>query len=73
MTLPRESGATSAALKVAYWPAAVTVPERSPAKAMYSISGQSAGKLERSDRAAAERFARDEGGNFSQPVSFEQI
>ena len=67
VTFPRESGATSAKLKVAYWPGAVTVPERSPAKVTYSTSGQSAGKWERSERVVAERFARDEGGSFSQP------
>ena len=68
VTFPRESGATRAMPKVAYWPGAVIEFDRSPAKARYSISGQSAGNLERSERVEGERLARDEGGSFSQPM-----
>ena len=46
------------------------VPDRSPANVTYSISGQSAGKLDRSETVVAEKFARDDGGSFSNPVGF---
>ena len=68
VTLPRERGATRATPKVAYWPGAVIEPDKSPANARYSISGQSAGNWERSERAEDERLARDEAGSFSHPI-----
>lgn len=70
VTFPRERGAARATPKVAYWPGAVTVPDRSPANVTYSTSGQSAGKLERSEIADAEKFARDGAGSFSHPIDF---
>ena len=68
VTFPRESGATRAMPKVAYWPGAVIEFVRSPAKTRYSTSGQSGGKWERSERVEEERLVRDEAGSFSQPV-----
>ena len=68
VTLPRERGATRATPKVAYWPGAVIEPDKSPANARYSISGQSAGNWERSERVEDERLARDEAGSFSHPM-----
>ena len=68
VTLPRERGATRAMPKVAYWPGAFMEPDKSPANARYSISGQSAGKWERSERVEDDRLARDEAGSFSHPM-----
>ena len=68
VTFPRERGATRATAKVAYWPGAVIVPDRSAASVKYSISGQSEGNCERSERADAERLTRDESGSFSHPM-----
>ncbi len=77
VTFPRDRGATRATPKVAYWPSAVSVPDRSPAIVVNSTSGQSAGRdlrgrWLRSERAVAERFDRDEGGSFSHPVILER-
>ncbi len=70
VTLPRERGATRVTPKLAYWPGAVIVPDRSPANVMSSTSGQSPGYWERSERALSERFTRDELGSFSHPMIF---
>ena len=67
VTFPRDRGATRATPIVAYWPGALIESDKSAPNGRYSTSGQSAGKWERSERVAFERFSRDEAGSFSHP------